>query len=59
MNIDGEWWETHFGWFPVQFCPTCGRVYWRGLPRREAYCSRECWAEDQPPGYVPDADSFG
>ncbi len=27
------YWRRYAGWFPVQFCMTCGKWYWGGLPR--------------------------
>lgn len=27
------WYRRYFGCIPIQFCMTCGRWYWGGLPR--------------------------
>lgn len=27
------WYRRYFGWVPIQFCMTCGKRYWGGLPR--------------------------
>jgi hypothetical protein len=44
------YWRRYFGWFPIQFCMTCGGWYWGGLPwigltwipSWKEYCSKKC-----------------
>lgn len=36
------WWRRYLGWFPVQWCMTCGRAFWGGYPFLEEYCSHRC-----------------